>query len=236
MTVAAQFQDRREAGRFLAAKLQRHAGNPSVLVLALPPDGVPVAYEVASALAAPLDVFLLEKLFAPGYEELALGAVASGGVRILNEEAFRHLGISENQIATLAQERERELQRRERVYRGGRKPEPIEGRTILLVADGLNIGTNMRVALQALRVRCPKSVTIAVPIGSADTCRQLEREADEVVCPMAPEPLYSVGAWYSDFIQITDEEANRLLAQAADEWRARRASIDRASIQEDLMA
>jgi putative phosphoribosyl transferase len=220
MTVAAQFQDRYDAGRFLAEKLEHHAGDSSVVVLAFAPDGVPAGYEVARALNASLDVFLVEKIFAPGYEELVVGTVASGGVTIFKNEIIRHLGISEQLIATLAQERERELQRREQNYRGILKPLPVEERNVLLVKDGLNTGANMRAAVRALRVTHPRSITVAVPVGSPDTCHQLEHEADEVVCPMTPEPFHSIGEWYSDYMQITDEEAGRLLKRASEEHHA----------------
>lgn len=223
MTVTAQFQDRREAGRFLAAKLGHHADDASVLVLALPRGGVPVAAEVAKALNAPLDVFLMRKLSMPGYDELLLGIVASGGVRLLNGEAIHHLGIPDNLVDSLVREREQDLYRREKMFRGDRDPQEIEGRTVILVDDGLATGSNMRSAVQGLRARGPKSITVAVPIGSADTCDQMRREADEVVCAMTPDPFYSVGAWYSDFIQVTDEEARELLDHAAHERRANRA-------------
>jgi predicted phosphoribosyltransferase len=223
MTVTAQFQDRYEAGRFLATKLGHHADDPSLVVLALPRGGVPVGYEVAKALNAPLDVFMVKKLSMPGYDELSVGTVASGGVRILNSEAIHHLGTSENLVDALVLEREQDLQRRERIYRGERRPVEIEGRSVILVDDGLATGANMRAVVRALRERHPSSVTVAVPIGSDDTCHQMTREADEVICALTPDPFYSVGAWYSDFIQITDEEARQLLDHAAHERRARNA-------------
>jgi putative phosphoribosyl transferase len=238
MTVTAQFQDRYEAGRFLASKLDHFNNDPSVLILALPRGGVPVAYEVALALNAPLDVFLVRKMGVPGYEELAMGAVASGGVRILNHEVIQRLGISERMIEAMAQEKLQELERRERIYRADREAIPIEGRRVILVDDGLATGASMRAAVQAVRKRGPKSVNVAVPIGSADTCIQLKSEAEEVVCAMTPEPFYAIGAWYSDFMQIPDDEVSRLLDHAAHERRVRqvRAKNDRLSIEEDLMA
>ncbi|EEF61155.1 phosphoribosyltransferase [Pedosphaera parvula] len=238
MTVTAQFQDRYEAGQFLAAKLTQFNDDPSVLVLALPRGGVPVAYEVARLLNAPMDVFLVRKMGVPGYEELAMGAVASGGVRVLNDEVIQRLGISERMIEAMAQEKLQELERRELIYRGNREAIPIEGRTVILVDDGLATGASMRAAVHAVRKRGPKSVNIAVPIGSADTCIQLRNEADTVICALTPEPFYAVGAWYSDFIQIPDGEVSRLLDHAAHERRVRqvRAKNDRLSIQEDLMA
>src|SRR5579884_1191270 len=223
MTVTAQFQDRYEAGRFLARKLEHHAGDPSLVVLALPRGGIPVGYEVAKSLNAPLDIFLVKKLSMPGYEELSLGTVASGGVRLLNAEGIHHLGISQNLVDALVQEREQDLERREKIYRGERAAAQIEGRNVIIVDDGLATGANMRAVVHALHERHPKSVTVAVPIGSDDTCQQMAREADEVVCALTPDPFYSVGAWYSDFIQITDEEARELLDHAAHERRAKQA-------------
>lgn len=221
MSVTAQFQDRREAGRLLAAKLENYAGDSTLLVLALPRGGVPVGYEAALALNAPLDVFLVCKLGAPGYEELALGAIASGGTRILNHEVIQHLGISERMIEAITREKEQELERREKRYRGEREAAPIEGRTIILADDGLATGASMRAAVRALKTKRPKAIIVAVPIGSADTCNQIRAEADEVVCAMTPEPFYAVGAWYSDFMQIPDEEVRSLLDHAAYERRAR---------------
>ncbi|MDB6112215.1 MAG: putative phosphoribosyltransferase [Pedosphaera sp.] len=238
MSVTAQFQDRYEAGRLLASKLGHHAGDPSVVVLGLPHGGVPVAYEVAKALNAPLDVFLVHKLGVPGYDELAMGAIASGGVRVFNHEVIHRLGLSGSIIEAIAQERQKELQQREAVYRDGREPLAVENRTILLVDDGLATGSSMNAAIRALRQRRPKAISVAVPIGAADTCDQLRNEADEVVCVMTPEPFYSIGVWYSDFMQVPDEEISRLLRQAADDRRVReeREKSDRLSIQEDLMA
>ncbi len=219
MTVTAQFQDRSEAGQFLAKKLAAHVGDPSLLVLAMPRGGVPVAYEVAKALHAPLDVFLVRQLGAPGYDELSMGAIASGGVRTLNDEVIRHFGISGNVIDAVAREKQRELERREKVYRGQREAFAVAGRTVILVDDGLATGASMRAAVKALKTQRPKAVIVAVPIGSADTCNQLQREADEMVCGMTPDPFYTVGAWYSDFMQITDEEISQLLNHAAHERR-----------------
>lgn len=219
MTVTAQFQDRKEAGEFLASKLAGHAGDPSLLVLAMPRGGVPVAYEVAKALKAPLDVFLVRNLGAPAYDEISMGIVASGGVRVLNDEVIRNFGISGNVIEATAQEKLRELERRERVYRGNRGAFDVTGRTVILVDDGLATGACMRAAVRALKTKEPKSIIVAVPLGSADTCSQLQHEADEVICGMTPDPFYTVGAWYSDFMQITDEEISQLLNHAAHERR-----------------
>lgn len=221
MTVTAQFQDRYEAGRFLASKLRQFKNDPSVLVLALPRGGVPVAYEVAKELNAAMDVFLVRKMGVPGYEELAMGAVASGGVRVLNQEVIQRMGISQRMIEAMAQEKLQELERRERMYRRNREAVPIEGRNIILIDDGLATGASMRAAVHALQNRSPKLINVAVPIGSTDTCNQLRNEADEVICALTPEPFYAVGAWYSDFIQITDDEVGRLLDHAAHERRVR---------------
>lgn len=239
MTVTAQFQDRCEAGQFLATKLAHLAGDPSLLVLALPRGGVPVGYEVAKALKAPLDIFLVRKIGAPGYEELSVGAIASGGVKILHDEVIQRLGLPVKVIEAAAQEKEQELQRREKIYRGNREPVAIGGRTVILVDDGLATGASMRAAVHALRTKQPKSIIAAVPIGSADTCNQISGEADEVVCGMTPDPFYAVGAWYSDFMQITDEEINQLLNHAAHERRiqhVRQTQKDRPSGQKDLVA
>jgi putative phosphoribosyl transferase len=238
MSVTAQFQDRYEAGRVLASKLGHHAGDPSLVVLGLPHGGVPVAYEVAEALHAPLDVFLVHKLGVPGYDELAMGAIASGGVRVFNHEVIHRLGLSGSIIEAIAQERQKELQQREEAYRDGRGPTAVENRTVLVVDDGLATGASMNAAIRALRQRRPRSISVAVPTGSVDTCNQLRNEADEVVCVMTPEPFYSIGVWYSDFMPISDEEISRLLKEATEERRVRaeREKSDRLSIEEDLMA
>ena len=239
MTVTAQFQDRSEAGQFLATRVVRHAGDPSLLVLAMPRGGVPVAYEVAKVLKAPLDIFLVRKLGVPGYEELSMGAITSGGARVLNHEIIQRLGISEKVIEAITQEKLQDLERRERIYRGKREPLTIEGRTVILVDDGLATGASMRAAVHALKTKQPKKIIAAVPIGSADTCNQIRGEADEVVCGMTPDPFYAVGAWYSDFMQITDEEINQLLNHAAHERRidyVRQIQKERLPRQENLVA
>ena len=216
------FEDRFDAGRFLAQQLKHHAGKPDVAVLALPRGGVPVAFEIARALGAPLDVFVVRKLGAPGYEELAMGAIATGGVRVFNEEVIQHLGVSESWIEASIQEQEEELQRREEAYRGDRAPVEIENHTVILVDDGLATGASMRAAVRALRLRHPAAVTVAVPIGSRDTCDQFRAEVEEVVCARTPEPFHAVGAWYRNFTQTTDEEVRELLNRAAHERRVRR--------------
>ena len=209
------FRDRADAGRQLAVKLTAYAGRRDVIVLALPRGGVPVGYEVAQALGAPLDVFLVRKLGVPGREELAMGAMATGGVRILNEDVVRALGIPENVIDGVAEKERREMMRREQSYRDDRPPPEVRGRTVLLVDDGLATGSTMRAAAAALRKLRPARVVVAVPVGSADTCAEMADAADEVVCARTPEPFYAVGLWYDDFSQTTDEEVHELLDRAA---------------------
>jgi predicted phosphoribosyltransferase len=207
------FRNRADAGRQLADKLAAYADRPDVLVLALPRGGVPVGYEVARALGAPLDVFLVRKLGVPGYEELAMGAVATGDVRVLNDEIVRGLGISGHQIDAVVERELPELGRRERLYRGGRPPPDVVGRTVILVDDGLATGATMRAAVEALRQQQPARIVVAVPTASPDTCEALKAEADDVVCAMTPEPFFAVGHWYDDFTQTTDEEVRELLAR-----------------------
>jgi len=209
------FRDRTEAGQILAEKLAAYAHCPDVLVLALPRGGVPVGYEVAQALHAPLDVFLVRKLGLPGQEELAMGAIASGGIRVLNEEVIDKLNIPEEVIDAVAAEEQQELIRRERSYRDGRPPPDVRGRTVILVDDGLATGSTMRAAVAALRQQGPACIVVAVPVGAAETCAELQRQADKVVCVHTPEPFYAVGAWYEDFSQTTDEEVRDLLTRAA---------------------
>jgi putative phosphoribosyl transferase len=216
------FEDRFDAGKFLAGQLQHHAGNPNVVVLALPRGGVPVGFEIALAIAAPLDVFVVRKLGAPGYEELAMGAIATGGVRVFNEEVIQHLGVSQSWIEATIREQEEELRRREEAYRGDRPPAELQGHTVILVDDGLATGASMRAAVRALRQRQPTAITVAVPIGSRDTCDQFRPEVEEVVCARTPEPFHAVGAWYHDFTQTTDDEVRELLDRAAHERRVRR--------------
>lgn len=205
------FRDRREAGRFLARKLMAYADRPDVLVLALPRGGVPVAWEVAQALHAPLDVFLVRKLGLPGHEELAMGAIASGGVRVLNDDVVRALGVSKDAIETVAARERAELERRERIYRGDRPAPEIRGRTIILIDDGLATGSTMRAAVAALRQQGPARIVVAVPVGAAETCAEFQDEVDEAICARMPEPFYAVGVWYDDFSQTTDEEVHDLL-------------------------
>jgi erythromycin esterase-like protein/predicted phosphoribosyltransferase len=207
------FRDRHEAGRLLAEKLAAYAHRPDVLVLALPRGGVPVAYEVARALGAPLDVFVVRKLGVPGYEELAMGAVATGGVRVLNEQLVERLGIPEQMIDAVAAHERQELARRERVYRGGCPPPDVRGRTVILVDDGLATGATMHAAIEALRQQHPARIVVAVPTASPETCEEMKTKADDVICAITPEPFHAVGRWYRDFSQTTDEEVRLLLAQ-----------------------
>jgi predicted phosphoribosyltransferase len=205
------FEDRRAAGRTLAALLRHYADRPDVVVLALPRGGVPVAFEVAQALGAPLDLFLVRKLGTPGHRELAMGAIASGGVRVLNADIIRWYGISADEIDAVAREEQRELERREAAYREGREPIPVEGRSVILTDDGLATGSTMRAAVQAVRQRGPARVAVAVPVGAPQTRDELSAIADEVVCARTPEPFAAVGQWYLNFDQTTDQEVRDLL-------------------------
>ena len=204
------YQDRRHAGRVLGESLAALAGRPDVVVLGLPRGGVPVAWEVARRLAAPLDVFVVRKLGYPGHEELAMGAIASGGVRVLNPEVISR-GVSREEIEEATVREELELERRERLFRGDRPPLPIAGKTVVLVDDGLATGSTMRAAVRALRRKDARQIVVAVPVGARSTCAELEAEADEVVCTATPQPFHAVGLWYDDFSQTTDEEVRALL-------------------------
>jgi putative phosphoribosyl transferase len=211
------FRDRFDAGRQLAAKLNRYASREDVVVLALPRGGVPVAFEVATALGAPLDVFLVRKLGLPGHEELAMGAIASGGVRVLNEEVVRGLGIPPWVIDEAAEQEQLELERRERAYRDARPAPDVRDRIVILVDDGLATGSTMRAAVTALRRLGPARIVVAVPVGAPDTCSEFQTIADEAICASEPEPFYAVGLWYEDFSQTSDEEVRELLQRAAEE-------------------
>lgn len=219
------FRDRTEAGRLLAAALDACRSQPNLIVLGLPRGGVPVAFEVARALGAPLDIFLVRKLGVPGQEELAMGAIASGGVQVLNEAVVRATGVSPQTIERIAAAERQELDRRAKTYRGDRPPLVLAGRTVLLIDDGLATGASMRAAVQAVRSQKPVKIVVAVPVAPSDTCAGLRGMADEVVCLTTPEPFYAVGSWYDDFAQTTDEEVRDLLARASgtpltDGWRS----------------
>lgn len=205
------YLDRRHAGRFLATKLSAYADRPDVLVLALPRGGVPVAYEVAKALHLPLDVFLVRKLGLPGHEELAIGAIASGGARVLNEDVIRRLRIPASIVDAVTAKENKELARRERTYRGDHPLVDVRGRTVILIDDGLATGSSMRAAIAALRRQSPARIVVAVPVGAVETCAEFQEEADEAICAQMPEPFHAVGLWYNDFSQTTDEEAHDLL-------------------------
>lgn len=208
------FQDRFEAGRYLASKLTKFANRSDVVVLALPRGGVPVGFEVAKALGVPLDVFVVRKLGVPGYEELAMGAIASGGVRVINEDLVRTLGLPRSVIESVVAREEQELMRREREYREGRLPIDVQGRTVILVDDGLATGASMRVAALALKKKKPAEIVAAVPVAAAATCAEFEQEVDQVICALTPEPFLAVGQWYRDFSPTTDEEVRDLLRRS----------------------
>jgi putative phosphoribosyl transferase len=210
------FLDRREAGHVLAGHLSQYAERDDVAVLALPRGGVPVAFEVARALHLPLDVLIVRKLGVPGHEELAMGAIASGGIRIVNEDVMRDMGISAPLLESVAVGEQSELTRREKVYRGDRPAVTVEGRTVLLIDDGLATGSTMRAAVAALRQRHPERIVVAVPVAARSTCEELKEEVDDVVCAITPTPFYGVGQWYENFSQTSDEEVKELLDRAFD--------------------
>lgn len=209
------FRDRQDAGIQLAARLLRYAGDPKVLVLGLPRGGVPVAYQVARRLDAPLDVFVVRKLGVPGHRELAMGAIATGGVRVLNPEVVTALRINEPVIAAVATQEQIELERQERVYRGNVPFPGLAGRIVIVVDDGLATGSTMRAAVRALRQMQPARIVVAAPVAAAETCRSLSTEADEVVCVSTPELFHAVSMWYQEFSQTTDEEVRTLLEESA---------------------
>lgn len=209
------FKDRAEGGRFLAQKLVQYANDPNVVVLALPRGGVPVAYEVAQALKAPLDVFVVRKLGIPGFEECAMGAIASGGIRVLNDNVISYLRMPVEVVDEITAEEFTELERRERVYRGTRAPVDVTGQTVIIVDDGLATGSTMRAAVKALRKKNPKKIVVAVPVGARETCDSFKNEVDTIaVCAITPEPFNAVGLWYRDFSQTTDAEVQQLLRRA----------------------
>jgi len=208
------FTDRRDAGRVLARKLSAYAGHTDVIVLALPRGGVPVGYEVALALHTPLDIFLVRKLGLPGREELAIGAIASGGIRVLNNDIIRVLNVPEEVINIVARNELQELQRRERNYRGESPAPDVRDRKVILIDDGLATGASMRAAVTGVRAQHPARIIIAVPAASPEMCDAFEFEVDEMVCGMTPEPFYGLSRWYEDFSQTTDEEVRMFLKEA----------------------
>lgn len=208
------YRDRQEAGECLAEKLAAFRGQKDVVVLGLPRGGVPVAAKVARALGAPLGVFVVRKLGVPGNEEYAMGAIASGGVRLMNEDVVRSLGITEEQIERVVEREERKLRQREEAYRGECPQPELEGKLLILVDDGIATGATVRVAVKALREYRPRQVVVAVPVAPPEICQDLRREVDEVVCPLQPSRLRAVGLWYENFSATTDEEVRRILAKA----------------------
>jgi putative phosphoribosyl transferase len=214
------FLNRTEAGRLLAEELAEYANRTDVLVLGLPRGGVPVAYEISRALNAPLDICLVRKLGVPGQEELAMGAIAPGDVMVLNNEILRSLNISRQSLLEVADAEKRELARREQVYRGDRPMPKVQGRTVILVDDGIATSSTLRAAIATLRQQQPASIVVAAPVAPLPTCDSLGQVVDDVVCLMTPDPLYSIGAWYKDFSQTTDEEVIQLLARSERELTA----------------
>lgn len=210
------FRDRSEAGQKLARKLKAYVNRQDVLVLGLPRSGVPVAFEVAKALNAPLDVFLVRKLGVPGKEELAMGAIASGGVRIINQNVVESRQIPSEAIARTAAQEQRELERRESAYRGDRPPLDLRDRTVILVDDGLATGATMRAAVIAIGKKQPKRIIAAVPVSALEVCNKLQVEVDEIICDETPKPFFAVGIWYQNFSQTTDAQVQKLLQIAAD--------------------
>lgn len=224
--MAKPFRDRTEAGQQLAAALAAYAGRADVLVLGLPRGGVPVAFEVARALNVPLDAYLVRKLGVPGHEELAMGAIATGSVRVLNDEVVEGLHISAATVDRVARQEAQELGRREQLYRGERPAPDVRGRTVILVDDGLATGATMRAAIAALREQHPAHIVVAVPTAAPSTCDELRAEVDEVVCTITPEPFYAVGLWYEDFAPPTDDEIRGLLSRPLSAVSDQRSSHD----------
>src|SRR5947208_3454854 len=208
------YRDRSDAGKYLAAQLSKYANRDDVLVLALPRGGVPVGFEVAKQLRAPLDIFLVRKLGVPGHEELAMGAISTGGVRVLNEDTVDYLRIPASVIEAVAADELRELERRERAYRGNRPEPDVRGKTVILIDDGLATGSTMRAAAAALRQQNPARIVVAVPVSASQTCNEYRMGVDEIICASTPEPFMGGGQWYLDFSQTTDEEVRELLTKA----------------------
>jgi len=208
------FSNRQEAGRVLAERLEKYANREDVIVLGVPRGGVPVAFEVAKMLQAPLDIFVLRKLGVPGHEELAFGAIGSGGVRVLNTDIVNKLGVSELEIAAATKEKTKELERRERLYRGNRPPLHVEGHTVILVDDGIATGASLRAAIQAIRKLKPTALVVATPVAPRTTFQSMRHEVDELVCAEIPDPFFGVGQFYEDFSQVSDEQVIELLERA----------------------
>jgi len=209
------FTDRRDAGRKLAKKLAAYANRSDVLVLALPRGGVPVAYEVALALHAPLDIFIVRKLGLPGHEELAMGAIATGGALVINQDVVRNFNVPQGLIEAVAKKELKELERRERVFRGDRPVCEIGGKTVILIDDGLATGASMHAAILGIRSKQPARIVAAVPTAALETCEAFKQKVDEMICAMTPEPFYGVSRWYEDFSQTSDEEVQSLLEEAS---------------------
>ena len=215
------FKDRADAGRFLASKLSQFANRADVIVVGLPRGGLPVAYEVAHQLNAPLDLLVVRKLGVPGHEELAMGAIASGGVCLLNQDVLSHLGIPQDIIDLVIESEQRELERREREYRQNRPPLKLRGQTVIVVDDGLATGSSMHAAVTAIRQKQPKKIIVAVPVGARDTCQSFQNEVDTIaICAITPESFQSVGAWYANFRPTTDDEVRKCLERSGPAKRA----------------
>ena len=215
MGVKPRFQDRSEAGKILAAHVAKAVDDPDIIVLALPRGGVPVAFEVARSLRAPMDIYVVRKLGLPGEEELAIGAIASGGVRVLNRALIAHLQTPQELIERVTAEQAAELERREQLYRGSRALIPIKGRTVILVDDGLATGATMLAAVRSVRAQEPRQIVVAIPVAPPSACESIRQEVDQVVCAATPEPFLAVGSWYEDFSQTTDEDVRELLARGS---------------------
>jgi predicted phosphoribosyltransferase len=210
------YRDRIDAGKQLAARLSDYANRDDVLVLGLPRGGLPVAYEVAKSLRAALDIFLVRKLGVPGHEELAMGAISTGGVRVINADVVDYLRIPTRVVEAVVDTELRELERRERLYRGTRAEPDVSGKTVILVDDGLATGSTMRAAVEALRQQNPARIVVAVPVSAPETCDEYRMGVDEIICAQTPEPFMGVGMWYRDFSQTSDEEVREILARAED--------------------
>ncbi|HVT45163.1 MAG TPA: phosphoribosyltransferase [Thermoanaerobaculia bacterium] len=221
------FRDRNEAGRLLAQEVSRHISDrANTIVLALPRGGVPVGHEVARALGVPFDVFIVRKLGVPGHEELAMGAIASGGVRVLNNDVLRHIPVAQQAIDAVASREQDELERRERSYRGARPPLDVQGKSVIVVDDGLATGSTMRAAVRALRSMGAARVIVAVPVAAPETCNDLGTEVDDIICLRTPSPFEAVGLWYEDFTQTTDEEVHALLRRDSEVEKAAHVAED----------